>query len=169
MASTIKLTYQVTATVAETLDAAKVPGAASAAARTLTQANFNRASAQLTGTTTPPVSLAALFSKALAAGVATIDLTALDGTNDLVIDGSGLRVQLLRVRNPATNANPITISIGAANGYDGFGAAFSLTLAPGAEATLYANDSGSDIGATKKNLDLAGTLAQALDVEVVMG
>ena len=116
-----------------------------------------------------PATKVAGFQKALAAGVATIDLTALVGTNGAAIDGTGLRVQALKVRNPVGNANPITIKIGASNGYDGFGTTFALTLAPGATGLLRSADAGSDIGATKKTLDLAGTLVQALDVLVVLG
>lgn len=119
--------------------------------------------------TVTPVTKVAGFQKALAAGVATIDLTALVGTNGQAVDGTGLRVEALKVRNPLANANPITIKIGASNGYDGFGTTFALTLAPGATALLKPLDAGSDIGATKKTLDLTGTLVQALDVLVVLG
>ena len=169
MPNSSSLTYSVTATLVEILPAAQAPGAANEAARTVTQAGFNAAQRVLKSDTSPPVTCGALFQQALAAGVATIDLTALDGFNDKAVNGTGLRVQLLRVRNPATNANPISIAKGAANGYDGLGAAFKVTLAPGAEATFFPNDAGSDVGAANCTLDLAGTLAQALDVEIIMG
>jgi len=169
MPNSTSLTYAVTATLVEILPAAQAPGAASEAARTVTQAGFNAAQRTLKSDTSPPVTCGALFQQALAAGVATIDLTALDGFNDKVVNGTGLRVQLLRVRNPATNANPISIAKGAANGYDGLGAAFGVTLAPGAEVTILTNDAGSDIGSGNKTLDLTGTGSQALDVEIVMG
>ena len=169
MPNSSSLTYSVTATLIEVLPAAQAPGAASEAARTVTQAGFNAAQRVLKSDTSPPVTCGALFQQALAAGVATIDLTALDGFNDKVINGTGLRVQLLRVKNPATNANPITVAKGASNGYDGFGSAFSVTLQPGAEVTFLTNDAGSDIGSANKTLDLTGTGTQALDVEIIMG
>ncbi|MBM4043375.1 MAG: hypothetical protein FJ290_33220 [Planctomycetes bacterium] len=153
-------------TVVETLDGNR-PFAADAKAR-VTHDVLNT-SASLTSGSSPPGTKVAAFQKALAAGAGTIDLTALVGTNGLAVDGTGLRVQAVKVRNPATNANPITLSKGAANGYNGFGADFSLALAPGAHALLVPNDAGSDVGGANKNLDLAGTGTQALDVQVVLG
>jgi len=163
------LMYAVTATLIEVLPAAQAPGAATEAARTVTQAGFNAAQRVLKSDSSPPVTCGALFQQALTAGAATIDLTALDGFNDKAVNGTGLRVQLLRVKNPATNANPITVAKGASNGYDGLGAAFSVTLQPGAEATFLTNDAGGDIAAGNKTLDLTGTGSQALDVEIIMG
>lgn len=163
----ISVTYGAILTVAETLAAAQVPDAAETK-RLVTHALWNTSKVLGAGTS-PPATLTAGFVKALAAGVATIDLTALVGTNGIAVDGTGLRVQALRVLNPATNANPITIGKGAANGYDGFGAAFSLALPPGAEALILTNDAGGDIAGGNKNLDLAGTLIQALDVLILLG
>jgi len=168
MASSVTVTYLVKATVAEVLDSAKVPAAADGA-RTVTHSGFDTEKKILSGASTPPVSLVACMAKALSGGAATIDLTALTGTNLLSIDGTGLRVQILRLKNPATNANPITIAKGASAGYDGLGAAFSHTVVPGGEATFLTNDAGSDIGAGNKTLDLAGTGSQVLDVEIVLG
>jgi len=169
MPNSTSLTYAVTATLVEILPAAQAPGAASEAARTVTQAGFNAAQRVLKSDSSPPVTCGALFQQALAAGAATIDLTALDGFNDKAVNGTGLRVQLLRVKNPTTNANPITVAKGVSNGYDGFGAAFSVTLQPGAEMTFLTNDAGGDIGSGNKTLDLTGTGVQALDVEIILG
>lgn len=118
---------------------------------------------------TPPCTIRAGADVALDAGSGTLDLTALVGTNGVAVDGSGLRVQFAKFLNPSTNANPITIAIGASDGYDGFGDAFGVTLAPGAEILLRTMDAGSNIGATKKTLDLTGTGTQALSYEIVMG
>jgi hypothetical protein len=85
------------------------------------------------------------------------------------VDGTGLRVQAIKLSNPAANANAITIAKGAAAGYTGLGANFSLTLVPGAEAMLFNNDGGADIGAANKTLDLTGTGTQSLSVGVVLG
>jgi hypothetical protein len=169
MPNSSSLTYAVTATLVEILPAAQAPGAASEAARTVTQAGFNAAQRVLKSDSSPPVTCGALFQQALTSGSATIDLTALDGLNDKVVNGTGLRVQLLRLKAPSSNANPITVAKGVSNGYDGFGSAFSVTLQPGAEMTFLANDAGSDVGAGNKTLDLTGTGTQALDVEIIMG
>ena len=169
MPNSTSLTYAVTATLIEVLPAAQAPGAATEAARTVTQAGFNAAQRTLKSDSSPPVTCGSLFQQVLTDGAATIDLAALDGLNDKVVNGTGLRVQLLRIKAPSSNVNPITVAKGASNGYDGFGAAFSVTLQPGAEATFLTNDAGSDIGSANKTLDLTGTGAQALDVEIIMG
>ncbi len=121
------------------------------------------------GSSTPPVSKCAYFEKALSGGAASIDLTALVGTNGAAVDGTGLRVQFLKVRNKSASAANITISKGASNGYDGFGSSFSLTLKPGAEALLRSLDGGTDIGGTNKTLDLAGTGTDVAEVAVILG
>lgn len=125
--------------------------------------------ATLNASSTPAVTKAAFFAQALTGGAATVDLTALTGANGATVDGSGLRVQLLKAQNPSTNTGAITIAIGASNGYDGFGAAFSVAVDPGAEILIRTDDAGSDIGATKKNLDLSGTGTEALTLGIIMG
>jgi hypothetical protein len=162
----LELTYQATAKAKETLSV-NVP-AAPAASRLVTHSAWDTAKT-LTSSSSPPVTLWAAAQVALAAGAKTVDLTALVGTNNLAVDGTGLRVQIVRLRNPATNANPISIAKGASNGYDGLGANYKETLAPGAEVLHFLNDAGSDISGTNKNLDLAGTGVQALDVEIALG
>ena len=169
MPNSSSLAYAVTATFTEILAAAQAPGAASEAARTVTQAGFNTGQRTLKSDSSPPVTCGSLFQQVLTDGAATIDLAALDGLNDKVVNGTGLRVQLLRIKAPSSNVNPITVAKGASNGYDGFGSAFSVTLQPGAEVTILANDAGSDIGAGNKTLDLTGTGSQTLDVEIIMG
>ena len=109
------------------------------------------------------------FTKAMSGGAATIDLENLTGSNGIAVVGTGLRVQEAVFYNPATNGNPITISFGAANPYDGFGADFSATLAPGAACHLRTADAGSDISGANSDLDLAGTTTQALTCFLALG
>lgn len=125
---------------------------------------FQKTVSALTGLTK-----AASFVQALIATAATIDLEALPGVNGATIVGTGLRVQWAAFENPATNANPITISKGAANGYDGFGADFSLTLPPGASAIICTADAGSNISGANSDLDLLGTAVQPLTCVLVIG
>jgi hypothetical protein len=162
----LQLIYAATAKAKETLEA-NVP-AAPAGTRLVTHSSWDTAKT-LKVDSSPPVRLWAAAQVALAAGTKTLDLTALLGTNELITDGTGLRVQVLRLRNPSTNANPISIAKGAANGYDGLGADFKVTLAPGAEHLILTNDAGSDISGTNKNLDMVGTGVQALDVGIALG
>jgi len=162
----VSVTYASTVTVAETLPGA-IPSAL-AAKKIVTHDVFNT-SLTLNAASTPPASTMAAFTQALSGNTATIDLTTLVGTNGSVVNGTGLKVQLLKAKATATNANPITISVGAANGYDLSGAAFSVTLSAGQEVTLYGNDASPDIAAGDKEIDLLGTGAQTIDIMIVMG
>ncbi len=124
----------------------------------------------LDGTTTPAVTKATIFAQALTAGVATIDLTALPGlTAEEIISGSGLKVRMAIFRGKSTNANPITVTFGAATAYLLLGAAFKFIVSPGQEVQMYLGDSAPTISGSLKNIDLAGTLAQVLEVGLVMG
>jgi len=124
---------------------------------------------QLDSGTTPPVTKVATYRQALVAGAGTIDLTALVGTNGATVDGSGLKVQAIKLSNPSTNANVITATFGAGNPYNLAGAAWSVALLPGQEFLFYGNDATPDIAAGAKDIDLAGTLVEPLDYSIVMG
>ncbi len=162
----VKLEYTTNLTATEVLETNTVSSAA--ASRTVKHTLLNKA-ATLQASTTPPVSKVAAFEQALTAGAATIDLTALTGTNGAAVDGTGLKVQAIKITAKATNANVITITKGASNGYALAGADFSVALAAGQEFVLFGNDAAPDIASDAKTLDLAGTLAQAVQVIVVMG
>lgn len=105
----------------------------------------------------------------LDAGAETIDLTALVGSNGGAVDMTGLKVQLLKFKAKANNANVITISFGAANPYTGLGAAFSVTLDAGMEFTFFGNEKTADVAGGVKDLDVSGTGAQELDMVLVCG
>ncbi len=115
----------------------------------------------------PPGTICAYFLQALTAGTATIDLTALTGTNDGAIDGTGLKVQVLKMKN--LGANVMSITFGAANPYNLVGSDFKITLAQDQEVTIYGNDATPDIAAGAKNMDLAGTTTQTAEISIVMG
>lgn len=165
MSDTFQATVKLATSVQQTFDATAAPSAGTPLV-THTSWDFSHS---LSSTSTPPFTKHASFQKALAAGTATIDLTALTGFNGEAVDGTGLKVQAMKLRNPSTNANTISIAPGAANGYDFCGADFKITLSPGTEVLIYCLDTAPDISGTDKNLDLAGTLVQALDVEILMG
>ena len=161
----VSLTYISNLTAAETLTTG-VP-AASATKAVVTHDAWNTTATTVTlAAETPAIATTkiAAFEQALAAGAATIDLEALSGTNGATVVGTGLRIQAMKVRGKSTNDDPVSITIGAANGYDGFGAAFKVTLEPGAEMMILAKDAGADISATNSDLDCAGT-----GVEIILG
>lgn len=162
----VNLTLESKIQVEEEL-ATNVP-AAQAASRKVTHSLFNE-SATLTSATTPPVTQCAFFEQALTAGAATIDLTALPGTNGAVVNGNGLRVRAAKFKNKTSNANPITIKFGASNPYNLLGASWQVILSPGQSVLVYADDDAPAIAAGAKNIDLSGTAAQVLEVALVIG
>jgi hypothetical protein len=97
-------------------------------------------------------------------GTGTINLTATPDAKD----GTGKRVQVITLANPVGNANAITIAKGAVNGCDNLGAAFSITLAPGAQTTITTCGEGAVIGGANEALDVTATGAQKLGVTIVM-
>lgn len=160
----VSLAYRADMTATETL----TTNAAALSDATLVHSGYNTTKT-LNASSTPPATKVASFAQAMTVGAATIDLTDLLGSNGAAVDGSGLRVQAIKLRNKSTNANPITVAKGASNGYDGLGADFSVTLAVGAEITILPNDAGSDIGAANCELDVSGTGSQVLECIIVMG
>lgn len=164
----LTVTYVASLTVEETLTGATVTDVPAAAGK-VTHSGWNK-SDKLTASTTPPATVTASVAQALTAGAATLDLTALPGT-EATVSCSGLKVQKLRLQNPPTNANPITIAKGASNGWTPAGSAFSITLMPGQDI-LFGNNGvsvGTTVDGTHKTLDLTGTGTQVLNVQIVAG
>lgn len=160
----VSLTRADTLTVAETLETNV--GSMTAANRVLTHTEFNE-SETLTGATTPPVTKCAHFIQALAGGAATVDLRTLTGSNGATVDGNGLKVQCLRVKN--LGANTLSLTFGAATPYNLSGADWKVTLSQNQIFTYYGNDSTPDIAAGAKHIDLAGTLVETSEWTVIMG
>lgn len=162
----VQVSYASTLTVVETIET-NAP-AISAVDNTITQNGFNT-TAVLNAGSVQPATDDAFFNKALSSGAATIDLTALTGTNNRVVDGTGLKVQFAKFINPATNANQMTLTFGASNPYLLMGAAWKIILQPGQEFAFRGYDATPDVGSGAKNIDIAGTGSQALQVAIVVG
>lgn len=159
----ISVAFASTLTVTEVIENNTVT--ASAANRTVTHNSLNL-TATLNSGTTPPVTQYAGFLLTLTDGAATIDLRALTGTNGKSVDGNGLKVQAVRIKN--LGANPMTFSTGASNGHNLF-TADGLIIPPGGDVLLRTNDNQDDIDATHKTIDVAGTGSQTANVEFVLG
>lgn len=127
--------------------------------------------ATLNASSSVPVTKHANFNKTLSTGAGTIDLTALPGiTADETVNGTGLKVQKLMLTNPNTNANKMTISQGASVAYRLDGATnWSVVLGPGQSCLFELDEGAEDIGASHKNIDIAGTGSQILHCRIVMG
>ena len=165
MADTFSASVELKTSVQQTFDTAAGPAAGTPK---VTHANWDFKHS-LNATSTPPLTKHAVEQKALAGGAGTIDLTATKGFNGEAVDGTGLKVQALKLRNPSTNANSISIEPGAANGYDFCGADFKITLEPGTEVLIFCLDTAPDVAIADCQIDLAGTGAQVLDFEALMG
>jgi len=122
----------------------------------------------LNATSSPAISKMAAGQKAMIAGVATIDLTAVTH-NGAAVDMTGLKMAVWKFRNPSTNANNITITKGAANGYTIGGGTFTVTLKPGQQWAHYFFTGGDSVAAGVKTIDISGTGTQALDYEFIAG
>jgi hypothetical protein len=125
--------------------------------------------ATLTVGSVPDAEMHANMSVPLVAGAATIDFTALTKRGGVAVSFSGKKVRMVYFKNPSTNANPITIVEGAANGLALLGAAFKLVLEPGQEHCTYLGDSSPTIAAGDRTVDITGTLTQALQMIAVAG
>lgn len=126
----------------------------------------------LNASSTPPATLQANGTKAMSAGTATIDFTALPGDTAMETkDATGLKLQRMRLKNPSTNANVVTVTKGASNGYGltSGGASWTVVLSPGEEVYFRFADTCPDVAAGAKTLDLSGTLAQELDYLFIFG
>lgn len=162
MASTISLDYAMELTVTKTFTDEPV-----GANDTITIDGYN-SSGTLNSGTSVPVTKEATGTKALSAGAGTLDLTAIPGV-DGTVDATGLKVQACKLICPTTNANPVTVTEGASNGYELLGNAFTFILKPGQHVTLYLDEDAPDVAAGAKNIDLAGTGSQELDYEFIFG
>lgn len=161
----LNVTSQSILQVGETLEG----NAPFASSKTVTHSALNQ-SVTMAADTTPPVTKYASKQLALIATAATIDLAALTGwgTNGADVNATGLKLQELRVFNPATNAK-MTLEAGASNGYEAFGPAFVLDVFPGAWYHFHFDDETPDVGPTAKTIDVTGTGTEVLSVEMLFG
>lgn len=167
-------------TVSETLDNAP------AATTQPESRNFDEDTKRLSPTTTPPVSKAAQWEPQLpnmvgssssssssgvglpAAATLDIDLTNLPGIQG-DFSGSGLRVQFLRLRNPATNQGEVVIGPALATPYDLFGNSQEVTVPAGGKLTLELYDSAPVVSGSEKLMQLSGRENDTFELEILLG
>lgn len=121
----------------------------------------------LNGSSAAPVTKPVVDNLALSAGAYTIDLTSMTGTNGAAVNGTGLKVQAIHIRN--NGAAAMTITPGSSNPYNLLGSSFSVVLAPGQEFAFYGNEAAPDISGSAKEIDIAGTGTDDFDLSLVMG
>lgn len=126
----------------------------------------------LNPSSTVPVTMKGAFTVTLSGGVATIALRAFpkDDDNPLLLqDGNGLKVQVAKFKNPASNAGDMTITFGASTPYLLGGSAFKWILKPGQHITVFGNDATPDVSNTLKSIDVAGAGTETLQVFLALG
>lgn len=124
-------------------------------------------SATLNASSTPPVTNCVVRTIALTAGAYTIDLTTITGTNGLVQDMTGKKVQLFRFKN--LGAASMTIAEGASNGYAMLGASFTFTVPAGGQVMFVFNDNTPDVAAGDRTIDITGTGTQTFELTIDAG
>lgn len=163
------LTYSTNFKVVETLEANVQ--AASSTNKKITHDQFNT-SVTLNAESTPVITKTVNYEVTLSGGAATIDLTALKAAGQAAagtIDGTGLKIQAIRLKNKSTNANAMTFSEGASNGYALFGASWLVTLPVGGEVVAYLPEGTPDVATGDKTIDIAGTGSQVAQIQICLG
>lgn len=107
----------------------------------------------------------------LSSGSGSIDLTSLPDANGVAaaVTFSGLKVNAVKFRNLSTNANNMTLTEGASNGYELHGNAWTILLRPGEEYLWKGVDGAADVSGSTKTIDVSGTGSQVLEFELVAG
>jgi len=163
--STVSVDYASNITITETFSIADTVD------NTILVNTYNQ-TGTLTASSSVPATKQATFALAMSGGSGSIDLTALPGLDsNQTVDGTGLKVQLMLLLNPSSNANSITVAKGGSNGYglDAAGTAWTETLSPGQWRMIGGNDVAPDVASGARILDVTGTGSQVLDVSIVLG
>lgn len=160
----VSIAYAATMTVTETVEG--TPSAVSAS-KVVTHTDYNEA-ATITGATgASPVTKYAGFLATLSSGALTIDLTTLTGTNNATVDMTGLKPQLVRVKN--LGANDLTIKGGATNGHNFFTSTDGTVVRAGGWAYFFAPEGTQDVASGDKTWDLTGTGSQTSEWSIAAG
>lgn len=124
----------------------------------------------LDGGTTPDLTAGAYQEVAIGGGgTGSIDFTNLL-LNSAVVTLSGKQFRAVMLFAPDTNAGDVTVTKGAANGYDGLGGSFSIVLKPGmGQLVFWTLDNATAVGGAAKILDLAGTSGDTVQLSAGAG
>lgn len=167
LGATVKATIVLQSTVIETLTATEAPFGQTGSLN-LTHSGLNKSTVrEATSAAGENVTQTVYGKVTMAAGVGSLNLASAPGLNGVLKDLTGLRIRSIHLRAAAANANPITIAKGAANGFTGLGAAFSLTLSAGREALLEPDQTA--VAAAVRVFDVTGTGTQELEFIITAG
>lgn len=169
MSATVSTASVTEAVSVQSVLTAGVPDVTVDASKRVTHSGFGSGTRTYTPAGTVPVTKAVSQVVTMTAGAATVDLTSLIGPGGGAESFSGLKLQVMQLYAPESNANPVTLEVGASNGYEFAGAAFSVTLSPGQRLLFEANDQAPDVSGSAKTFDLTGTGSQVLHMCLLAG
>lgn len=132
----------------------------------VTHSVFN-SQARLNADTAVPATKVASFEVTMTGAAVDVQFDSLTGVNGVAVDGTGLKVQIIKIRNAGAVAMTIAPKA-ATDNYDLLGASFTLILLAGQEITFYGNEATPEIGAGEA-ITITGTSADKAEVIVVMG
>jgi hypothetical protein len=130
---------------------------------------LNDGAQTLTSSTTPPVTKFASEAITLGAGATTVDFTALTDVEGNAVDATGLKLQILRLKTPATNTAVVNVAPGASNAYLIFGSGNDIDVGIKGHLLYYIPEALADVSATVKTIDVSGTSGEKIDLEFVFG
>lgn len=120
--------------------------------------------------TTPAVSAHSPFTATLSSGSLQVDLYNLPGITQFeIVNMSGLKVQSYAFEVLTNNANSITIKAADSNGYNIFGTGGVHVMQPGEQVQGYTDGAAPTVNSTQRYLNISGTGAQQLLIQLVGG
>ena len=121
------------------------------------------------GTTGPLVTNSVRTLVTMSGGTATINLTAFsDAETNTAVDLTGLKIKMLYLACPSTNANAVTVKPGASNGYTGWTVTGDILNASDQRGPNIFNG-GIAVDGTHKNIDITGTGSQVVTIVALFG
>lgn len=152
--------------VEETLSKTNLNGST---AEALTIMNKINSEYNLNSSTSPDAELVYMGLQSLSGGALTIDLTALTDSEGNTIASTGKKVRAILAKGTSTNAGAITIAVGASNGYELGGSAFSVDIDASDWFLAFFGTHAPDIAAGAKTLDCSGTTTESFKLIIVFG
>lgn len=126
--------------------------------------NFNA-----NASTTPDAELVYSGTVSLSDGSATLDLTSISNSEGDTIATTGKKVRVFKAKATSDNANALTLTEGASNGYALAGASWKVILEASDSVLFILNDNADAVGASDKTIDLSGTGSQSVDIIIIFG
>ncbi len=122
-----------------------------------------------TPSSSPPADQYEDDEQTITGGSNETDLTSLTDLEGTAMDGTGRKLQEIRIQCASTNTAVVVVSAGDSNGYDLFGAGKSINVVQGGLIICRFNDKLDDVGASDKTIKYAGTNGDTYQTEYVLG